>query len=146
MLPDEVENAAVLQDGFEGTIGGLVHGHRAANGHIVDVWYSILGNFWLKDMQNVIMEYRYCMGPTHWEFGQTECTIWCSHERFQRVHACHSQIQVEHPSAGATCELLLNLFREWSDIRILDCDSVEGFKAMDWVKGFSLFLGYPEPV
>ena len=55
-------------------------------------------------------------------------------------------IQVEHTSAGMTCKLLGNLIGEWSDTRMLDCDSVEGFEAMDWVKGFSLFLGYTEPV
>ena len=28
---------------------------------------------------------------------------------------------------------------------MLDHDSVEGFKAMDWAKGFSFFLDYAEP-
>ena len=63
MLPDKVVDAAILWDGFKGTIGGLVHGHGATNGHVINVLYSVLGNLQLKD--NVIVEYGYCIGPTH---------------------------------------------------------------------------------
>ena len=151
MLPDKVADAAVLQDGFEGTVGGLVHGCGAKNGHIINVWYSILGNVWLKDMCNIIVEYGYCICPTHWEFGQTECAIQCLNHGvvargFSECMLIVAYIQVEHPSTGTTCKLLSNLFSEWSDTGMLDCDAIEGFEAMDWVKGFSLFLGYAEPV
>ena len=56
-----------------------------------------------------------------------------------------SNIQVEHPSAGTTCELLGDLFCERSDAGMLDGDGVEGFKAVDWANGIGFFLCYAEP-
>ena len=120
------------------------------NGHVGNVRYSILGNFWLKDMHNIVVEYGYCICPTHQEFGHTECAIQCLKHGvvvrgFSECVLIVAYIQVEHPSTGTTCELLTNLFSEWSDTEMLDCDSVEEFEAMDWAKGSSLFLGYTEP-
>ena len=65
MLPDKVADLTVLWDGFKGAIGGLVCSCGATNRHVIDVWYSVLGNLWLKDMHNIIMEYGYYIGPTH---------------------------------------------------------------------------------
>ena len=56
-----------------------------------------------------------------------------------------SNIQVEHSSAGMTCELLGNLFGEGSDARVLDHDGVEGLKTVDRMNGIGFFLCYAEP-
>ena len=56
-----------------------------------------------------------------------------------------SDVQVEHSSAGATCELLGDLFGEGSDTGVLDCDSVERFETVDGTNGVSFFLCYAEP-
>ena len=71
VLPDEVANATVLRDGFEGAIGGLVCCCGAVNGYIVDILYDVLRNLQLKDVHHVIMEDGYSIGPTHQEFGET---------------------------------------------------------------------------
>ena len=57
-----------------------------------------------------------------------------------------SNIQVEHSSAGATCELLGYLFGERCDTRMLDHDGVEGFETVDGMNSVSFFLRYAEPV
>ena len=141
---------AILWDGFEGAIGGLVCCGGAANGHIIDIGYGVLGNLWLKDVHYVIMENGNCISSTHQEFGETEHAIWCL--KGGVVTRCFSEctlvianIQVEHSSAGMTCELLGNLFSERSDARVLDHGCIEGFEAVDWMKHFSFFLGYAEP-
>ena len=56
-----------------------------------------------------------------------------------------ANIQVEHSSAGMTCELLGDLFSEGSDAGMLDGDSIEGFETVDWVNGIGFFLCYTEP-
>ena len=56
-----------------------------------------------------------------------------------------SDIQIEHPSTGMACELLGDLFNEGSDTGMLDCDSIERFKTMDWANGVGFFLCYAEP-
>ena len=45
-----------------------------------------------------------------------------------------------------TCELLSDSFSEGSGTGMLDHDSIEGFKTMDWVNSISFFLGYAKPV
>ena len=57
-----------------------------------------------------------------------------------------SDIQVEHPSTGTTCEVLGDLFSEGSDAGVLDCDGIKRFEAVDWANGVSFFLRYAEPV
>ena len=52
---------------------------------------------------------------------------------------------MEHSSAGATCELLGDLFGEESDAGMLDCDSIEWFEAVDGMNGVGFFLCYAEP-
>ena len=151
MLPDEAVDTTILWDGFDGAIGGLVCRGGAVNGHIVDIGYGVLGNLWLKDVCYVVMENGDCVSPTHREFGETECTIWCL--KGGVVVRCFGEhmfiiadIQVKHSSTDLTCELLGDLFSERSDARVLDCDCIEGFEAVDQMKGFSFFFCYAEPV
>ena len=151
MLPNEAADATVLRDGLKGAIGSLVSHCGTLNGDIVDVGDHVLGNLWLKDVHHVIMEDGDCISPTHWEFGETKGTVWCLESGV--VAGCFgestfvvSNIQVEHSSAGTTCKLLSNLFGEGSDTGMLDHDSVEGLKTMDWANGISFFLCYTEPV
>ena len=70
---------------------------------------------------------------------------WCSHEMFGKCTLVVSDIQVEHSSAGTTCELLSDLFSEGSDTGMLDGDSIEGFETMDRANGIGFFLCYAEP-
>ena len=110
-------------------VRGLVCGGRPTNGHIVNVWYSVLWNLWLKNMCNVVVEYGYCVDPTHQKLGQAECAIWCLQSGvvtrgFSECTLIVTYIQVKHPSTGMTCELLSDLFSEGSDARMLDCDGV----------------------
>ena len=150
VLPDEVVDPDILQDGFEGAIGGLVCHGRATNGHIVDIGYGVLGNLQLKDVCHIIVEDGYSVGPTHQEFGQMEHTIWCSKggvvvRCFSKCAFVVADKKVKHSSASTTCELLSNLFRERSDAGVLDHDGVEGFETVDWVNGIGFFLHYAEP-
>ena len=150
MLPNEAVDAAVLWDGLEGAVGGLVSRCRTTNGDIVNVGDCVLGNLQLKDVHHVVVEDGDCVSPTHWEFGEMKGTVWRLESGV--VTGCFgestfvvSNIQVEHSSAGMTWELLSDLFGEGSDARMLDGDCVEGFKTMDRVNGISLFLCYAEP-
>ena len=150
MLPDEAMNAAVLWDGLEHAIRGLVHRCGTTNGDIVDVGDHVLRNLRLKDVCHVVVEDGDSISPTHWEFGEMEGTIWCLESGvvtrcFGKSVFVISDIQVEHPSAGMTCELLGDLFHEGSDTGMLDDDSVEWFETMDWANGVSFFLCYTEP-
>ena len=65
MFPDEAVDAAVLQDCLKGAILAPVHSHRATDRDIVYVGNGELGNLWLKDMCDVIMEYQNSVGPAH---------------------------------------------------------------------------------
>ena len=65
---------------------------------------------------------------------------WCSRRMFRREH-----VQVEHSSAGTTCELLSDLFGEGGDAGVLDCDGIEGFETVDGTNGVGFFLRYAEP-
>ena len=56
MLPDEVANTTVFQDGLEGAIGGLVSRCGTSDGDIIDVGDCVLGNLQLKDVRYVIVE------------------------------------------------------------------------------------------
>ena len=91
------------------------------------------------------------VSPTHREFGEMEGAVWGLESgvvagRFGKSAFVVSDIQVEHSSAGTTCELLCNLFSEGSDTGMLDHDGIEGFETMDWVNGISFFLCHAEPV
>ena len=150
MLPDEAADTAVLQDCLKGAIGGLVSRCGTSDGDIVDVGDHVLGNLRLKDVRHVVVEDGDSVSPTHQEFGEMKGAIWCLESDV--VTGCLSEsvfivsdIQVEHSSAGTTCELLSDLFSEGSDAGMLDCDSIEGFETMDWANGVSFFLRYAEP-
>ena len=75
MLPDEAANSAVLRDGLEGAVGGLVSRGGTSDGDIVDVGDRVLGNLWLKDVRYIVVEDGDSISPTHWEFGETEGTV-----------------------------------------------------------------------
>ena len=77
MLPDEVTNATVLQDGLEGAIGGLVSHCGTSDGDVVDVGDHVLGNLWLKDVHYIVVEYGDSVSPTHQQFGEMEGAVWC---------------------------------------------------------------------
>ena len=150
MLPDEAANAAVLQNCFEGAVGGLVSRCGTSDGDIINVGDRVLGNLRLKDVRHVIVEDGDRVSPTHWEFGETEGAVrglesgvvtGCFGESTFVV----SDIQVEHSSTGTTCELLGDLFGEGSDAGMLDCDGVEGFETVDRTNGVGFFLRYAEP-
>ena len=151
MLPDEATNATVLQNCFKGAVGGLVSCCGTTNGDVVDVGDCVLRNLWLKDVRHVVVEDGDSVSPTHREFGETEGTVW--HLESGVVTGCFSDstlivsnIQVEHSSAGMTCELLGDLFGEGSDAGVLDCDGVERFETVDGMNGVGFFLCYTEPV
>ena len=76
VLPDEAADATILRDCFEGAVGGLVSCCRTMNGYIINVGDRILGNLWLEDVHHVVMEDGDSVSPTHWEFDETEGTIW----------------------------------------------------------------------
>ena len=150
MLPDEVTNAAVLQNCSKGAVGGLVSCCGTTNGDIIDVGDRVLRNLWLKDVRHIVMEDGDSVSPTHQEFGEMEGAVW--HLESGVVAGCFSDsmfvvsnVQVEHSSTGTTCELLGDLFGEGSDARVLDCDGVERFKTVDGTNGISFFLCYAEP-
>ena len=150
MLPDEVADTAVLRDCLEGAVGGLVSRCRTTNGDVVNVGDCVLGNLWLKDVRYVVMEDRDSVSPTHQEFRETEGAVWGLESGV--VAGCFgesvfviSNIQVEHSAAATTCELLSDLFSEGSDARMLDCDGVEGFEAVDRANGVGFFPRYTEP-
>ena len=150
MLPNEAADAAVLQDGLEGAVGGLVSCCRTANGDIIDVGDRVLGNLQLKDVHHVVVEDEDSVSPTHWEFGETKGALWCMESGvfvgcFSKSTFIISDIQVEHSSTGTTCQLLGYLFGERSDAGMLDRDGIEGFKTMDWVNGVGFFLRHTEP-
>ena len=86
---------------------------------IINIGDHVLGNLWLKNMCYIIVENGDCVSPTHQEFGEMECAIWCL--KGGVVVRCFSEctfviadIQIKHSSAGTICELLSNLFGEWS--------------------------------
>ena len=131
MLPDEVADAAILWDGFEGAIWGLLCHCGTVNGHIIDIGYGVLGNLWLKDVHYVVVKNGDCVSPTHWEFGETECTVRCLKDGvvargFGEGMFVIAYIQVKHSSTGMTCKLLSDSFGEWSGTRVLDHDGIEG--------------------
>ena len=102
-------------------------------------------------MRHIVVEDGDRISPTHREFGEMEGTVWCLESGvvvgcFGESTFVVSNIQVEHSTAGTTCELLGNLFGEGSDAGMLDRDSVEWFEAVDWVNGVGFFLCYAEPV
>ena len=151
MLPNKAADATVLRDGLKGAIGGLVSQCRTTNGDVVDVGDCVLGNLWSKDACHVVVEDGDSISPTHWEFGETKGTVWCLESGvvmgcFGKSTFVISDIQVEHASAGATCELLGYLFSERSDAGMLDDDGVERFETMDWANGIGFFLRHTEPV
>ena len=151
MLPDEAANTAILQDCLKGAVGGLVSRCGTSDGDIVNVGDHVLGNLWLKDVHHVVVEDGDRISPTHWQFGETEGTVWCLESGvvtgyFSKSAFVVSDIQVEHSSAGTTCKLLGDLFGEGSDTRMLDCDGIEGFETMDGANSVSFFLRYAEPV
>ena len=133
MLPDEAANAAVLRNCFEGAVGGLVSRRGTLDGDVVDVGDSVLGNLQLKDVCHIVVGDGNHISPTHREFGEMEGAVW-------RLESCVvagsfgesafvvSDIQVEHSSAGMTCELLGDLFGEGSDTGMLDCYGIEWFE------------------
>ena len=151
MLPDEAANAAVLWDCFEGAVGGLVSRCGTSDGDIVNVGDRVLGNLRLKDVHHVVVEDGDRVSPTHREFGETEGAVWCLESGvvvgcFGESAFIVSDVQVEHSSAGTTCELLGDLFGEGGDTGVLDCDGVEGFETVDRTNGVGFFLCYAEPV
>ena len=151
MLPDKATNATVLRDCLEGAIGGLVSRDGTSDGDIVNVGDCVLGDLRLKDVRHVVVEDGDHVSPTHREFGETEGAIWGLESGVVVGHLGEStfvvsNIQVEHSSAGTTCELLSDLFGERSDARVLDHDGIEGFETMDWANGVGFFLCYAEPV
>ena len=90
------------------------------------------------------------ISPTHREFGEMEGAVW--HLESGVVAGCFSEsvfvvsdIQVEHSSAGPTCELLGNLYSEGSDAGMLDRDGVEWFETVDGTNGIGFLLCYAEP-
>ena len=44
---------------------------------IINIGDHVLGNLWLKNMCYIIVENGDCVSPTHQEFGEMECAIWC---------------------------------------------------------------------
>ena len=101
-------------------------------------------------MHHVVVEDGDRISPTHWQFGETEGTVWCLESGvvtgyFSKSAFVVSDIQVEHSSAGTTCKLLGDLFGEGSDTRMLDCDGIEGFETMDGANSVGFFLHYAEP-
>ena len=143
MLPNTPANPTVLQDCLEGVIGGLVSRCGTMNGDIVDVGDRVLRNLQLKDVCHVVVEDGDSISPTHQELGEMEGAVWCLESGvvarcFGESTFVISDIQVEHSSTGATCELLGYLFCE-------RCDSVEGFETVDGMNGVGFFLCYAEP-
>ena len=119
-------------------------------GDVVDVGDHVLRNLQLKDVRHVVVEDGDSVSPTHWEFGETEGTIWRLESGV--VAGCFSEstfvvsnVQVEHSSTGMTCELLGNLFSEGSDAGMLDHDSIERFETVDGTNSVGFFLCYAEP-
>ena len=150
MLPDEVTNATVLRDCFEGAVRGLISHCGISDGDIVNVGDRVLGNLRLKDVRHIIVEDGDHVSPTHREFGETEGTVWGLESGvdmgcFGESAFIISDIQVEHSSTGMTCELLGDLFGEGSDAGMLDCDGIEGLETVDWANGVGFFLRYAEP-
>ena len=151
MLPDEAADPAVFRDCFEGAVGGLVSCCGTSDGDVIDVGDRVLGNLWLKDVRHVAVEDGDHVSPTHREFGETKGTIWCLESGvvtrcFGESTFIVSDIQVEHSSAGTTCELLGDLFGEGSDAGVLDCDGIQRFETVDGTNGIGFFLCYAEPV
>ena len=150
MLPDEAANATVLQNCFEGAVGGLVSRCRTSDGDVVDIGDRVLRNLRLKDVRHVVMEDGDHVSPTHQEFGEMEGAIWGLESGVVTGCFCESafivsDVQVEHSATGTTCKLLGDLFGEGSDAGMLDGDSTEGFEAVDWANGVGFFLSYTEP-
>ena len=150
MLPDKAADPTVLQDCLEGAIGGLVSRCGTTDGDVVDVGDRVLGNLRLKDVHYVVVEDGDSVSPTHREFHETEGAVWGLESGV--VMGCFgesafivSDIQVEHSTAGTTCELLSDLFSEGSDAGVLDCDGIERFETVDGTNGISFFLRYAEP-
>ena len=150
VLPDEAADPAVPWDCLEGAVGGLVSRGRTLDGDIVNVGDRVLGNLRLRDVHHIVVEDGDSVSPTHREFGETEGAIQGLESgvvagRFGKHAFIVSDIQVEHPSAGTTCELLGDLFSEGSDAGVLDCDGVERFETVDGTNGVGFFLCYAEP-
>ena len=150
MLPDKVTNATVLRDCFEGAVRGLISHCGTSDGDIINVGDRVLGKLRLKDVRHVVVEDGDRVSPTHREFGETEGAVWGLESGVVAGHFSESafivsDIQVEHPSAGTTCEVLGDLFSEGSDAGVLDCDGVERFEAVDRANGIGFFLHYAEP-
>ena len=150
MLPKKMADATVLWDGLKGAVSGLVSCCRTMNGDVIDVGDHVLGNLWLKDVHHIVVEDGDCVSPAHREFGETKGAVW--HLESGVVMRCFSEcafivsdIQVEHSSAGVTCELLGYLFSERSDARMLDGDGIVGFKTVDGTNAVGFFLCYTEP-
>ena len=149
VLPDKAVDPTVLWDCRKGAISGLVSRCGTSDGDIVDVGDRVLRNLWLKDVHHIVMEDGDSISPTHREFGVTEGAVW--HLESGVVMGCFgesvfivSDIQVEHPSTGTTCELLSDLFCERSDAGMLDCDGIEWFETVDGTNGIGFFLCYTE--
>ena len=150
MLPNEPADSAVLRDCLKGAVGGLVSGCGTSDGDIINVGDHVLGNLWLKDVRYVIVEDGDSISPTHREFGEMKGAVWGLESGvvvggFGESAFVVSNIQVEHSSAGTTCELLSDLFGEGSDTRVLDRDGVERFKTVDGTNSVGFFLCYAEP-
>ena len=75
MLPDEAADTAVLWDCLEGAVLALIHSCGVADVHVVDVGNGELGNLWLKNMSNVIVENWNSIGPTHGQLHMVEHAI-----------------------------------------------------------------------
>ena len=133
VLPDEVADAAVLQDGLEGAIRGLVSHCGTTNGDIINVGDHVLGNLWLKNVCHIVVEDGNCVSPTHQDFGKTKGVIW--HLESGVVMRCFSKctfivsdIQVKNSSGGMTFKLLSNLFGERSDTGMLVVTALRGLR------------------
>jgi len=71
VFEDKASNARVLIEHGRATIFVRVGGLRAFDSNIVEVWFGEFGNFGLKDVNDVFVEYGYGVRPSHWKHRQT---------------------------------------------------------------------------
>ena len=72
VLPDEAANAWVVRDAFFGAIGQHISLCRTADQDIVNVGNSCIGNFGLKNISDIVMEYRNGVRSPHQESDESE--------------------------------------------------------------------------
>src|SRR5258707_4686556 len=75
MLPDEASDTGIFGNCRERSVRFTIVRVRTFDWYVVDKRNGYVRDFGLQDMSNVLVEYRYRVGPSHRQSDQTQSSI-----------------------------------------------------------------------